>query len=340
MTTSALSADIASAFARIALANVVRKYPHRVDHVMVDADDLRAPEAMHPIFYGSFDWHSCVHNYWLLCFLYNRFPEMVECAAIETLFNDRLTQRNVEGEMEYFQKSTNVAFSRPYGWAWLLKLYSELASRPTVKHKAWTVSVEPFAEYLLKRLSEFVIHSSYPVRTGAHNNTAFAIVLATDAKIGAFAEQSLFDGFGNSAKRWYFGDVGYHAYEPNEADFLSPCLVEAVCMLRVVSREEFITWFNKFLPSVGEGQPRALFEPVVVNCPDDPHAGHLNGLNLSRAWCWRLIASSLPSGYGGRELIVDSAQRHLDAAITFVQGNYMREHWLATFAALALSTPA
>jgi len=50
----------------IALGHVLREYPNKLDHVLASGADVRAPSALHPMFYGSFDWHSCVHGYWLL----------------------------------------------------------------------------------------------------------------------------------------------------------------------------------------------------------------------------------------------------------------------------------
>ena len=77
-----LTADLASRFAGIALGNVAREFPNKLDHVMTGAADAKSPRALHPIFYGSFDWHSCVHGYWLLARLLRRFPALPEAPDI------------------------------------------------------------------------------------------------------------------------------------------------------------------------------------------------------------------------------------------------------------------
>ncbi|MBV9758408.1 MAG: DUF2891 family protein, partial [Alphaproteobacteria bacterium] len=59
-----LTAEFAARLAGTALGHVTREYPNKLDHVLRGAADLRAPRALHPLFYGSFDWHSCVHGYW------------------------------------------------------------------------------------------------------------------------------------------------------------------------------------------------------------------------------------------------------------------------------------
>jgi len=61
-----LAPEIASAFARTALANVVRKYPAKPDHVLEGDGDLAPPRSLHRAFHASFDWHFCVRMHWLL----------------------------------------------------------------------------------------------------------------------------------------------------------------------------------------------------------------------------------------------------------------------------------
>src|SRR2546430_17586261 len=72
----------AAAFARLALANVEREFPNKLDHVMASAADVATPRALHPAFFGSFDWHSCVHAHWLLAGLLRLQPAIAEAALI------------------------------------------------------------------------------------------------------------------------------------------------------------------------------------------------------------------------------------------------------------------
>ena len=91
--------------------------------------------------------------------------------------------------------------------------------------------------------------------------------------------------------------------------------------------------FAGFLPRLGERQPATLFTPAFVSDRSDGKIAHLDGLNLSRAWCWRSLAPLLPED---AQLAYDTAEVHLEAAMPHVAGDYMGEHWLATFALLAL----
>ena len=107
-------------------------------------------------------------------------------------------------------------------------------------------------------------------------------------------------------------------------------------MRRALGADEWREWFDAFLPNVAQREPRTLFEPAIVSDRTDGKIAHLDGLNLSRAWCWRAIAGSLPSGDPRRAIILETAQRHIDASLPHVAGDYAGEHWLATYALLAL----
>src|SRR2546421_843042 len=123
--TERLTPDLASRLARIALAHVTREYPNKLDHVLRAPADLLSPRALHPVFYGSFDWHSCVHGYWLLATLLRLFPKgengpgkrdrMSEAAEIEALFDSQLTVAKVKSEVKYLAQPLRATFERPYG---------------------------------------------------------------------------------------------------------------------------------------------------------------------------------------------------------------------------------
>src|SRR5688572_19982492 len=121
-----LTPAIAEKFAALALAHVSREYPNKMDHVMGGAADVVGPRAAHPIFFGSFDWHSCVHGYWLMARLMRRYPELSAAPQIAALFDERITPANVAAECAYLDRPESRGFERPYGWGWLLALQAEL----------------------------------------------------------------------------------------------------------------------------------------------------------------------------------------------------------------------
>lgn len=328
-----LTEDLAVRFAQIALGHVTREYPNNLDHALAEPADARTPSDLHPIFYGSYDWHSCVHSYWMLAYLLRRFPSFAPAADIRALFDVQFVSEKVAAECSYFSRPTARGFKRPYGWAWLLKLTAELIGH---EEKSWSRNLMPLAEVIGKRFVGFLPNAVYPVRVGTHFNTAFAIRMAAD-----YADAMQDTGFASllagTARHWYGKDVDCPAWgEPSLDDFQSSALIEAECMRRVLPDHEFMPWFDRFFPDIAQGRPMTLFRPATVTDRTDGKIAHLDGLNLSRAWCWRSLAQVLPANDLRRPVAETAAKHHLTAGLSHIASDYMGEHWLATFAVLAL----
>jgi DUF2891 family protein len=327
-----LTPETAERFAGLALGHVTREYPHKLDHVMEGPEDVLGPRALHPLFFGSFDWHSCVHGYWLLLRTLRLFPEMAVSARIRSLADAMIIPANVAGELAYLDRAYTGPFERPYGWAWLLMLHAEAQ-----RHDAeWAATLAPLASAFAARFKSFLPRLTYPIRTGTHYNTAFAMVLALDwADANDPALAALVRA---RAADYYRGDCACPGWEPGGDDFLSPALTEALLMRRALSGAAFRPWFDAFLPDLAAGTPRSLFAPAFVSDRSDGKIAHLDGVNLSRAWCWRGLAGALEPELAA--LARETADTHLDASLPHVAGDYMGEHWLATFALLALEGDA
>ena len=326
---NSLTPEIAARFARIALGHVRQEYPHKLDHVMDGPEDVLGPRELHPIFYGSFDWHSCVHGYWLLLRLRRLFPDLPEAAAITELAEEMLTVGKVAGELAYLDRAYTGGFERPYGWAWLLALHGEAALQD---RQDWAQALQPLATEFAERFMAYLPKLTYPIRTGTHFNTAFALILALE-----WAQDyhpTLAGLIRQRAAAWYGEDWNCPGWEPGGDEFLSPALVEALCMRRVLGEEPFRGWLGGFLPELAAGEPRSLFNPATVSDRSDGKIAHLDGFNLCRAWCWRALADALEPALAVQARA--TAEAHLDASLPHVAGDYMGEHWLATFALLAL----
>ncbi|WP_376095664.1 DUF2891 domain-containing protein [Roseomonas sp. CCTCC AB2023176] len=327
-----LAPDLAERLAGIALGHVRREYPHKPGWVFSGPEDVRTPREAHPAFHGSFDWHSCVHGYWMLARLLRRAPAMPCAVAVRALFAETLTPDRIGGEVHTFSRPGARGFERPYGWAWLLALAAELRG---VDDDA-AAALRPLADLIAGRFRDFLPLATYPVRAGTHGNTAFVLRLAADYA-EAVGDAGQFDAFVAAARRLYAGDEACPAWgEPDGDAFLSPALIEAECMRRLLPADAFLPWFDRFLPEVGSGRPEVLFRPVRVSDRSDGKIAHLDGLNLSRAWCWRALAAALPETDPRRAAMLSAAEAHLAASLSHVAGEYMGEHWLATFAVLAL----
>ena len=337
MTLSSLDATAAARFADVALANVVREYPGKADHVLGSEADLESPRTLHPAFYGSFDWHSCVHMHWLLVHVRRLHPGLPQFATIGALLDRHLAPANIAAECAYLGRPHAQSFERPYGWTWLLKLADELALATDDDARRWAVQLAPLARAIVERYLGWLPMADYPIRYGMHSNSAFGLLFALDYARRA-GEDALENLCVDKARAWYGGDRDVPAaWEPSGFDFLSPALIEAELMRRALPSAEFAAWLSLFLPDMRERRPAQFFMPVHVSDRGDPHIVHLDGLNLSRAWCFRGIASALPERDPRAAVAREAAAAHVAAGLTGLEStDYAGGHWLASFAALAL----
>ena len=330
-----LDAALAARCVDLALANVATDYPFHLVHLARSDADLVPPRELHPLFHGSYDWHSCVHMHWTLARCLRRHPQADWAAAVCAHFDARLTAAAVAQELAYFAAAGRASFERPYGWGWLLKLQAELIALAAQRAAAarWRDTLAPLAQRLADRLLDYLPRADYPVRAGTHGNSAFALLLALDYA-RATEHRALVQAIGRRAHRWFGHDRHYPAqYEPSGDDFLSAGLCEARLMMRVLDDCDYADWWQAFAPP-----PPALahwLAPVAVSDAADPKIVHLHGLNLSRAWCWRGLRAALPAAL---HPAVDAAiaahiGRSLPAA---TDGDYVGTHWLASFALLAV----
>jgi hypothetical protein len=331
----------AALFARLALKGIQKEYPNKPGHVLNGPAEILGPRALHPAFYGSYDWHSSVHGHWLLVRLLRLFPDMDEAKQIRAVLHDHLTAKNLQGETEYFVQPNRQSFERTYGWAWLLKLAEELHGWDDPDAKQWLKNLKPLVDTIEARYLAFLPKQTYPIRSGVHPNTAFGLAFALD--YARVARRPALQALLEERSRKYFGrdERVPSAWEPDGADFFSPSLMEADLMRRVLSAADFRTWLGRFLPGLTRAEPRSLFEPAEVSDRSDPQIVHLDGLNLSRAWCMRSIAAALPADDPARRVLAAAAARHAASALPHVaSGDYAGEHWLASFAVYLYATPA
>lgn len=335
-----LTAALAARFAAIALDNVVREYPHRLDHVVHAAGDVADPRTLHPAFYGSYDWHSCVHMHWLLVRVLRLFPGGAQAAAIAAVLDRHLSRDAIAAEVAYLGRPGTQSFERTYGWAWLLKLAQEIARGDGEAFRGWQANLAPLADAFVARYLAYLPKAAHPLRTGMHPNSAFGLAFALDygRASGAAALVALCEA---TARAWFGADRDYPAaWEPSGSDFLSPALVEADTMRRVLPHADFGDWLAAFLPGLAAGAPGPLFTPAVPTDRSDPQIVHLDGLNLSRAWCFDGVARALAPGDPRVVPLRAAADAHLAAGMQgLASDDYMGAHWLASFAALALSGP-
>jgi hypothetical protein len=336
----ALTEASASNFAQLTLKCVQKKYPNQPALILKTPEDVLPPERAHPAFYGCYDWHSAVHGHWMLARLLRLFPALPEGTAIKKALTENLSAKNIAVEAAYFNRPDTKAFERTYGWAWTLKLAEELRMGITPDAQAWMANAKPLADTLAARYLDFLPKQVYPIRTGLHPNTAFGLAFALDYA-NAIGDTKLKDLLISRSNDYFGKDTDYPAkLEPSGSDFLSPALAEADLMRRVVPRDQFAKWFHTFLPGLAKGEPKNLLEIAIVSDRSDPQLGHLDGLNLSRAWCMRHVAAALPESDPTRAVLEEAGHAHaVDALQHVATGHYEGEHWLGSFAVYLLTEP-
>jgi hypothetical protein len=330
----------AGGLAEVAVKNVRAEFPSFIRHQMRQPGDFpRRPRDVFPAFYGSFDWHSCVQMHWLLARLLRALPGTLAETEIRAALEENLTGPNLAAEAAAFRDGVRPV--RPYGWGWALTLAHELDAWDDADARRWSVALKPLTGAIVEALLAWLPQSTYPSRRGEHSNTAFGLRRSLDfaRRDAAAGQPALLEALAEAAERWYAGDADYPgAWEPDNADFLSPALAEAEFVTALWPPERALPWLDAFLPGIAEGRPASLFAPAFVSDDSDGQIAHLHGLNLSRAWCWRRLAELLPAGDPRTPAMLDAAARHAEPELAHARGSdYMVEHWLAAYAVLYLT---
>jgi len=331
-----LTVEGASHLASLPLKCLQQQYPNKTNHTSIgDSDQLMTPQQQHPAFYGCFDWHSSVHGHWMLVRLLKQFPGLPETKQVRAAIAKNITAKNIAQEIKYFDGKLAKSYERTYGWAWLLKLQQELLTWNDTDAKQWRTTLQPFCDTIIKIWMNYLPKQTYANRTGVHPNTAFGLIFALD--YARTAHNTIFEtAIIKSAKQLYLKDKNAPSvWEPDGTDFLSPSLEEADLMRNVLNKEQFLTWFNNWMSAASL---QHLTQLPVVSDRTDLQIVHLDGLCFSRSWCMKGIAKQLPATDKRKQILLQSAIRHLNASLPNVaSGSYGGEHWLASFAVYAMS---
>ncbi|MBI1252836.1 MAG: DUF2891 family protein [Hyphomonas sp.] len=320
-------------FARLALSCVHREYPNKISHVLNSAEDARPAREIYPAFYGCYDWHSAVHGHWLLVRILNTDAETPFRAAILDALGKSFTAANIAGELAYFQGAERASFERPYGTAWFLQLMTELRGAGFPEAAGWVETLSPLETHIRTQTLDWLTKLVYPIRAGTHNQTAFAFGLMLDWA-DATGDAEFRGALAAKALAFHAGDTNCPlAYEPSGEDFLSPCLMEADLMRRVMSQAEYAIWLSAFLPQVPRDGSGEWLTPGIVLDPADGKLVHLDGVNLSRAWALEGIAAALPPDDARVPALLAAASVHKQTGLAAVsEAHYAGSHWLASFA--------
>jgi hypothetical protein len=240
---------------------------------------------------------------------------------VHEVLDARFTPANLHAEAAFL--ALHSSFEVPYGLAWLLQLGHELRQM----HSPWTKLFTDLETIASTHMQSWLSRLSYPIRSGEHSQSAFAMGLLWDWAHDA-GRQDLAHLVRTKAVQFYMDDQqAPMRYEPSGHDFLSPILGEADLMRRVLLPSEFRPWMEQFSTDL------ASFEPVTAVDRTDGKSVHFDGLNLSRAWMLEGVAARLSLDEPHRTALLDSARRHGDTGLASLEGaSYAGSHWLGSFA--------
>jgi hypothetical protein len=301
----------------------------------------------HRAFYGCLDWHSAVNSTWMMISLIKADPTITVAPAIRNELASHFQKANVDGELDFFTKlkGQGADFEKPYGYAWLLKLYGELKTWNDPDGQRAATVLEPLAKWMSEQYVLYLHSLNYPVRIGLHPNTALDMGFVLDYT-NLVQDKPLETAVHETAMRLFNNDTHCATgLEPVFGDFASPCLTEAALMGRVLTPENYAKWLDTFLPPVYSEEFQTYAKDIDAihgNNRDTtgtdeeglPNA-HLVGLNFQRAADLLTIAQSLPKN-DPRVLVYERL-----ATINGKQGydkigkaGYLGTHWLSTYALL------
>lgn len=306
-------------------------------------------------FYGCVDWHSAVGSIWTLMSLRKQDPKISLASAIKDIATNHFKKTNMDGELAFFneQKGPDANFEKPYGYAWVLKLYGEVKGSNSADDKKVAEALMPLAKWMSERYVFYLYDLKYPYRTGVESNSAWSMSLALDGA-NLSEDTTLKTAIHANAMRLFEKDKNCSTnFEPQNTDLISSCLTEAALMGRVMDQASYVKWLDGFLPPVYSDEFQVYAKDVDMSHTNTagPDAqvqlaaeGHLIGLNFQRATALLTIAQALPKddarGEVFRRLAVMSATH---GYAKFGNAGYEGQHWLATFALLyenAMKGPA
>lgn len=325
-------------FVEMAMTALQRDYPYHLTILLQRAEDAVPAQRLTPAFAGAFDWHSAVHGHWALVRALREFPDAPWNIRARGLLSRSLSEARLAQEHVHLATPGREGFERPYGLAWLLQLASELRAWPDRAAAGMVTHLSPLEQIAAQRLVGWLERLEYPVRSGEHSQSAFALSLLLDWARDT-QQPELARKVADHCIRLYSADRDAPvAYEPSAHDFLSPILAEADLMRRTLASDAFLSWFTRLLPNLAQPKVARWLTPVEPADRTDGKFAHFDGLNLSRAWMLEGVAAALPATHSHAAILKAASERHRDVGLAGSLGtHYMGTHWLGSFAVYLLT---
>ena len=203
----------------------------------------------------------------------------------------------VAGELAYLARPSARGFERPYGWAWLLMLQAELARHARTRTAAGRRRCGRWPRPSPSASATSCPRPTYPIRAGdalQHRLRAGAGASTTRGRAATPRSRTRRSRSGAALVRWRprLPGLGARRRRLPVAD-ADRGRVPAPRCCRPRSSPPGSRASCRALAERRAGD--ACSRPAAVSDRSDGKIAHLDGLNLSRAWCWRHLAADDPA---------------------------------------------
>ncbi len=208
-------------------------------------------------FFGCSDWPTAVGATWTMVTLLKKYPDIGSGQLIREKLGLHLGRENLDGELAYFRGAGNA--QRPYGYAWFLRLYAELATWKDADGARYAENATPLARFFADGTVSYLVDLERPNRTATQANSALSLGLLLDY-VDATRDMTIKRSVSDAARRLFLNDtICATETEAASPEMVSPCLEEAAVMSRVLDAAAFVPWFDKVMPA----PTSATFKPLL-----------------------------------------------------------------------------
>ena len=311
------------------LMHLHQEFPAWNGQVLNNSQELSTPRTRHPVFFGSYDWHSSVHSHWALVAALPRLQHWARYDDALAALSRSLDSQEMSAEAAGF--ATDSFMQVPYGATWVLRLCAELRSSSLPQASRWLENLGPLEAAVVRETDTWLAGLSVPDRSGQHGNTAWSLqqlMMYADS----LDDRDMRERVTGIARRLYLADTDApFDYEPSAASFFSPLLNEASLMGSVLSVREFADWLQEFARSWFVNPPSLELRNAYPRDVGDYFEAHLVALPLTQSTALARIAGALDGTPVG-DVTASWSASQLQQGLSIVSTDeYSVAHWISSY---------
>ena len=290
-----------------------RSWPEKIRSLLPCIQrEVGRKDTVHPLFHGSWDWHSAVHGHWALL----EGGRILEDRELVAWTLGRMGEDRIGGEFSYLEE--NPAFEMPYGRAWfllLMKTYEELSGDFRYRERVGAVA---------GGIQKHLIEVGTAPRQGEYQNSSWALI-----QLHGWASHA-----GDvDLEKWVVSQVRESFLLPvadlsrdrgAEGEFFSLWALQAHLLFSVLGADELKKWLGA--QEIGEKD---------LSVVEEHNSVHHLAINASRAW-------GIQAAYHatGEDRWQQAFDEHVEASLSLHHDweghRHAYAHWVPQFTLYAL----